>query len=265
MKRMYKVGVAATALLAGLAISGNSYAQEASAEGEVGMGLPGAAPGARAGAAAGDSDHDAMIGRVGFGYMGERRVPVAGGDPATGAALNFADAPVVGLRYWIDQMLGLDVGLGLLNTSGSTTTQVGPTTTTTDDPSFLGLIVHAGVPLALSSSKHYSFQIVPEANIGFSTATQTIPNAGEITFQGFGVNLGARAGAEVHFGFIGIPELALQGGVGLYFETATATVTAKPNNGQETEGKRSETRLGTTVNGQPWDIFTSSIAAMYYF
>jgi hypothetical protein len=264
MTRMFKMGVAATALLAGTAVSGNSFAQEAGAEGEVGMGLPGGAPGARAGAAQGDSDHDAMIGRIGVGYLGARQVPTASGGPA-GPALAFADAPVVGLRYWIDQMLGLDIGLGFLNTSGSTTTQVGATTTTTDDPSFLGLIVHAGVPLSLASSKHYSFQIVPEANIGFSTATQETPNVGETTFQGFGVELGARAGAEVHFGFIGIPELALQGGIGLFFRTATATVTDKPNQGQETEGKRSDSQIGTTVNGQPWDIFTSNIAAMYYF
>ena len=264
MKRMFNVGVAATALLAGMAVSGNSFAQEVGAEGAVGMGLPGAAPGGPAGAAQGDSDHDAMIGRIGVGYLGARQAPAAGGAPG-GPSLTFVDAPVIGLRYWIDQMIGLDVGLGLLNTSGSTTTATGATTTTVDDPSLLAAIIHGGVPLSLASGEHYSFQIVPEVNVGFSSATQEQTGVGETTFQGFGVNLGARAGAEVHFGFMGIPELALQGGVGLYFSTATATVTFKPNAGQETKGERTQSAINTTVNGQPWDIFTSSIAAMYYF
>jgi len=56
---------------------------------------------------------------------------------------------------------------------------------------------------------------VPEGTIAFANGTIKSPPAGTATvpdqeLRGFKLDLGARAGAEIHFGFIGIPQLSLQ-------------------------------------------------------
>lgn len=256
MKRTIKLGVGTVALVATFGVAGSAFAQEAS--GEVGMALPGAAP--AAGAAAGDSDHDAVIGRVAVGYLGAQRVPF----PGPGGDIQ---APVVGIRYWIDQMLGLDVGLGIYNDGGSTTVNNGATSTTTDFASRTAVLIHGGVPLSLASEKHYSFQIVPELNVGFSSQTRKddpVPG-GETAESGFILDIGARAGAEIHFGFVGIPQLSLQGGIGVLFSTENVKTTVTVPNAPEQSQETSTNRFTTTVNGEPWDIFTGNIAALYYF
>lgn len=259
MKRMFKVGVSSAALVGAMALSGSAAAQgmslEADTEGGGGMGLPGGAP---ARAAAGDSDHDAMIGRLGFGYMGRFQIPFPGGD---------LSAPAIGIRYWIDQMIGLDLGLGLISTAVSSKNINGPVTTTVDDASVFGTIIHAGVPLSLASGRHFSFQIVPELNIGFATSTEEVPNGNgrEINLQGFGVDVGARIGGEVHFGFIGIPELSIQGNVGLLFATRSTKTSATGGNQPEVTAERTDTIITTTVYDDPFKLFTSNVAVLYYF
>lgn len=227
---------------------------DASAAGsaQVGMALPGAAP--QAAAVAGSSDHDSVVGRLAVGYLG--RSAVAIGQPA-GLTPTVIPAPIVGVRYWISDMLGIDAGLGIGLTGGST--EAGG-----DDVDLAGwhaVLIHGGVPLSLASAGHFSFQIVPELNIGFAGSSFTPPGGGdEVSASGFHLDVGARAGAEIQFGFIDLPQLSLQGGVGLRFnmdsqsaETAAGEVSA------------SQTSLSTTVNGDPWDVFTSSISALYYF
>ena len=260
MKRFMKLGLMTSTFGAALALSTGAVAQEASASasGEAGMGLPSTQP---ATATAGDSDHNAMVGRLAVGYLGASSVPFPG---------RSISAPVVGVRYWIQQSLGLDVGLGFYNDGGSTVqTQTGQPDNTQDVASTTAVILHGGVPLSLAQGKHWSFQIVPELNIGFATQTkeeqvapgQPVP---ETTNSGLLVDLGARAGAEVHFGFIGVPELSLQGGIGLFFtmkqDKTTTTVV-----GNERSVENTSTNFRTTVNGEPWDIFTGNIAALYYF
>ena len=258
MKRIFKLGIGTAALMATFGVAGSAFAQDMNAEGEVGMSLPGAPPGAPAGEAQGDSDHDAVVGRFGVGYLGAYQVPFPAGP---------VQAPVVGMRYWIDRMIGLDIGLGFHNDGGSDTVSAGGNSNTTDIASTTAVLLHGGVPLSLTSSKHFSFQIVPEVNVGFSTQNQKDVNAAgdDISNSGFLLDLGARAGAEIQFGFIGIPELALQGGIGLHFVNTKVTQTTTPNNGPETKNESTRTLIETTVNGNPWDIFTSNIAALYYF
>ncbi|HYJ11662.1 MAG TPA: hypothetical protein VEX18_21715 [Polyangiaceae bacterium] len=218
---------------------------------QVGMALPGAAP--QAAAVAGNSDHDSVVGRLAVGYLGRTSVTIANPGGIAAAAI---PTPVIGVRYWLSDMLGIDAGIGFgLNSSS---TEAGGTDT--DGPSYYAFLLHGGVPLSLASAGHFSFQIVPELNVGFAGSSVTGPMDMETSGSGFHLDVGARAGAEIHFGFIDVPQLSLQGGVGLRlnFDSQSADVGG-------TESSASQTSLSTTVNGDPWDIFTSNISALYYF
>jgi hypothetical protein len=173
-----------------------------------------------------------------------------------GLAPQVIPAPVVGIRYWLSDMLGIDAGIGFGLTSGSTEDTMGMTT---DNPGWYAVILHGGVPLSLASAGHFSFQIVPELNVGFA-GTSTEVAGMEISGSGFHLDVGARAGAEIHFGFIDVPQLSLQGGIGLRLNMDSTS-----SDVAGTEDSTSNLSIGTTVNGDPWDIFTSNISAMYYF
>src|SRR6185436_9640474 len=110
-----------SAMAATFFLSASAFAQmQAQGTGQVGMALPEAAPAPQAQATQGDSDHDAMIGHLAVGFLGRRNMRI-GNDPAGNApTYDNVDAPVIGIRYWIDQMLGLDLGLGFTSQSGST-------------------------------------------------------------------------------------------------------------------------------------------------
>jgi hypothetical protein len=209
----------------------------------------------RARAYAGDSDHDAVVGTLAVGYLGRRSMLIAE-DPAspTGTAI---DAPVIGVRYWFTPLLGLDVGLGMAINGTGLTTPAG------DQPAAdtSAFILHGGVPLALAASQHFVFEIIPEMNIGFSSWGNDAPGPAKLTASGFHLDIGARAGAEIHFGFIGLPKLSLQGTIGLVF--ATDSTSFEDATGATV--KRSYTTFGTTVHDSPWNIFTSNVAALYYF
>lgn len=250
--------VAVSAGLLGALISVTGFAQEAetnaeanaeaNAEGRVGLGLPGATPAtAAADRAPGGSDHDAVVGRFAVGYLGRSAVNVGlAGVPGGGAGQGPVSTPVIGIRYWMSPGLGLDLGLGFgfENTSGDV-----------DGPSRWGLILHGGVPLALASSRHFVFEVIPEANLGFGGAS-----ADDVDHSGFLLDLGARAGAEIHFGFIDLPELSLQGSLGVLFGIASASTDV---GGAETS--QSGLAFRTTVYDSPWNIFSSNVAALYYF
>lgn len=216
-----------------------------------GMTLPGATPEP----AVETTDHAAVVRRFGIGYMGRRSMVV---DPTAGAAP--VDAPIVGMRYWLDPMIGIDAGLGLLFSGGST--KQGDTST--DLQGYTVFMLHGGVPLALAGSKHFSFQVVPELNFGLSGSKTAPPMAGGQgnDLSGIHFDIGARAGGEIQFGFIGIPELSLQAGIGLAFNYDHAKITP-PGGGAS--ASRNTTSFGTSVGNNPWNIFTSNIAALYYF
>lgn len=221
---------------------------EASASTDMGMGM--AAP-AMAEAAPGGSSHDQMAGRLAIGYLGASQVSLRG--------LNDTTAPVIGVRYWLDSFMGIDAGLGLALSSGSTDTSPGASA---DAPSTTAFILHGGLPLSLASEGDFSFQIVPELNLGIASGTD--PGAGtagaDLDRNGFRFDIGARAGSELHFGFIGVPQLSLQAGVGLKVQ-----IDSFGQDDGTVSVDSSTTSIGTTVNGNPWDIFTSSISALYYF
>jgi len=216
-----------------------------------GMTLPGATPPAPP---PGTRDHDLMVGHFAVGYMGFRTMPLANANGTDGTVTN---VPVIGARYWLDPMLGIDAGLGFLFSGGSNKVN----DTSTDRQGYTVFVLHGGVPLALAGSQHFSFQVVPEMNLGFSSSG--IAGAPDVDLSGFHLDVGARAGAEIHFGFIGIPELALQGGVGLAFKWDHTKATTKSN--PEVTRSTNTTALGTNTGDNPWNIFTGNIAALYYF
>lgn len=215
------------------------------------MALPGAAP--QAAAVAGTSDHDAVVGRLAVGYLGRQSVPLFA--PLAGA--NEVDAPVIGIRYWLSDMLGIDAGIGFGLASGSQET---PPAASTDDPGFYAFLLHGGVPLSLASAGHFSFLVVPELNIGFAGSSSDVMGV-ETSVSAFHLDVGARAGAEIHFGFIDVPQLSLQAGIGLRMDMTSTSSEVGGMDGPST----SNFALRTTTNGEPWAIFTNSISAFYYF
>jgi hypothetical protein len=207
-----------------------------------------------------------MVGRLAVGYFGVTQVGAGSGGTDADEPLYavVGSAPVIGVRYWISQTLGLDIGVGL-GILGSDAT-AGDPEMDFDRGSFTGFNLHGGVPLALASADHFTFEIVPEVNLGIGSASFD-PNGdadGDISMSGFHFDVGARAGAEIHFGFLKMPQLALQGSVGIALAIDNATTTDSTS-GMDVEVKSSQTAFGTTVQGEPWDIFTGNIAALYYF
>lgn len=198
----------------------------------------------------GQSDHQKVVGHMGASYFGQFNVGIGGGGSAA--------TQIVGIRYWTSDTLALDLGLGLATLGGSSKTG----STTTDDPSLFGISLKAGVPIAMLSAKHYTFFIEPQLIFGYGT--QSIRPAGggdETKNTGMHLALGATAGAEIQFGFIGIPHLALDAaiGLGLDYQSATSKTGANP------ETSKSATAFGTAAFASPWNIFTSNVAARYYF
>lgn len=262
---------AATVLLAQ-----SAFAQDPNAQGTatVGGGVSATVPAPpRATVAAnndGTTDHDKMEGRFAIGYFGISNLPIATAPAAAAAApaglTGSVAAPIIGARYWLNTVIGIDAGLGMGISGGSVENVAGATTTTTDKNGVFGMGLHAGVPIALGrTSKHLAWIVTPEMNVGFTSSSQKnpVPNSPDTKFSGFLLNVGARAGAELHFGFIGVPELSLQAGVGLMlFSLENRKIDA----GNNVSTSDTTTRfLQTTVNGDPWAIFTNNISAFYYF
>jgi hypothetical protein len=228
---------------------------------------------------AGMSDHQKMIGTIGVGFFGTLTVPVMGCNAAAGGCPAYDDgasvlAPTLGARYWWKRWIGFEAALGFNHTSGDTETVVnnGTTSTTTLQvgPTVTAFAMHLAVPFALADSGHFVFEVIPELNFGVSggsyegaTAVQDWDIGGSM------VEFGGRIGGEIHFGFIGIPQLALQGTIGLHLrhESRSATQEGDLNAAPaipKTDIDQSRTVFSTTLQGEPWDIFGGSITAIYY-
>ena len=270
---MKNLSVGAAAWAMGLlAIAGNAEAQEAQAGGAVSPPLPTSSPPAAAPKTAvvttttepesTTPDHEQFVGHFAVGYFGISQLPIAGlaapgGGGAPGLARDNVNAPVIGVRYWLSRNLGIDAGVGFGLTGGSVETVPG---NNNDKPSKFGLALHGGVPLAFAHGKHYTFELVPETTIGFASGTIKTNGQPDIDLSGFRFDLGARVGAELYFGFIGVPQLSLQGSVGLYFRREAFKM--KQGDASVSDGT---TTVGTSVQSDPWALFTNNISAFYYF
>ncbi len=220
----------------------------------------------------GITDHEKVVGKFGVMYFGISQQPIGAG-AAGGVTRDNVDMPYIGGRYWLQERLGIDVGLGFSFRSSSRSVETGATTTDTDGPAVLAFGVHGGLPLAFAYGKHYKFLLVPELNFGYATQTEAAQNVPAGTPQppdihryGMRLDVGARVGTEIQFGFIGIPELALQASVGLNFrhqvwgasQDASGTTPA-------TSSSETQSNIGTTVQSDPWALFVNNISAIYYF
>lgn len=214
------------------------------------------------------SDHEKVVGHVGVGYLGVSDLPISNGGGVNAAPTRGSvNAPVIGVRYWINEKLGLDLGVGFSMTSGSTEiAPPGAASVTTDLGSRFGLALHGGVPLVFAHQKHFKFLLIPELNVGFTNQaneTGTGPATVKTTLSGFRLDLGARIGGEIHFGFIGVPQLALQATVGAFVKREAWKTTAEAN-GVSGSASAGATAFGTSVQSDPWALFTNNISAIYY-
>ena len=195
-----------------------------------------------------ETDLDRVNPGIGFGWFGFSDVPVGGAAGAT------VEAPVLGIRWWMGAPLGpfrtwgLDLGLGLARTSSDAEPS---------DVTRSALVFHAGLPLVVSAAKHVAIVFVPEVNLGLASGQES----GGADVGGSLFQVGARAGAEVFFGFVGLPQLSLEASVGLHLTRESRSV--KPPGAAESD--TITTSFGTSVQAQPWDLFRTSVAARYYF
>ncbi len=245
------------------------------------LALPLAAAAAPAGGT--DADH---FGRIGIGFYGISDIPIAtathGGTAAAPTIDNpgqdvSVSAPAVGVRYWFPMQsgpikaIGVDVAVGLGFSGGgdtTTVTSVGGVTTTVKqtDPSRNGWMVHLGVPFAFASFQNAVFEVIPEFTYGSSSGTikdNTAPPVGgrpDLKLSGSRLDLGVRAGFEVFFGFMGIPQLALEGTIGLAYTSQQAKVEMGSQSWKVTTSSFTTNHLN-----DPWDIFRGTVAARYYF
>lgn len=224
----------------------------------------------------GISDHEKVVGKFGVMYFGVTQQPIG-----TGAAANVGrgtvQTPVIGMRYWLKERLGIDVGLGFnFFSSARNVVANGQPESTVDGPSVLAFALHGGLPLAFAYGKHYKFLVVPELNFGYATQTEAAQNVPpgaatppDIHRSGLRFDVGARVGTEIQFGFIGIPELALQASVGLNFRrqvwSASRDANAAAGVPNPESSSQGQNNLGTTVQSDPWALFVNNISAIYYF
>ncbi len=193
-----------------------------------------------------DSDFNVDLRRWGVGYAGVSLVPTGAGS---------LTVPAVGVRYWATPSTGVDVALGVGWSGGST--EVGGTSM--DKNTVVGVIAQGGVPLVLSTHRHVNFEVMPYLTLAYGKTSSGTGTA-EIDYSGLRVDVGIRAGFELFFGFIGIPELALSATIGAQFEYLKNDQTAYGLSGSDTSYS-----LSTTVQNNPWDIFAGNVAARYYF
>ena len=251
-----------------------------------------------------DSDHAMYVGAFALGYMGASEIPfietatVAPGANNTvrlNATTTTINAPVIGLRYWITDLLGIDAGIGFRNYSGSVKQHIADLTPNQEletnieqkDVNQFGMLIHAGVPLALHAEKHWVFQVVPELNIGFSSGKMQDPAKGEYVpphgrksadlherrqVQRHAVRCRRarrrRAALRLHRRAQPLatgddralsPLRLVQGQGRRQPERRTPTWP------DTLSYERSQMTIGTSVQDAPWSIFTKNVSALYYF
>lgn len=210
----------------------------------------------------GDGAHADAVGKFGIGFFGTTELPICD-DPNAACGGGSLTAPSIGMRYWLTDLIGLEGALGFMTTSGT----FSEGTAEQYERSQTGFALHAAVPLALAYSGNFVFQVIPEMNFGLTSGTiynnvppGAAPNDQDISGMSF--SLGGRAGAEIHFGFIGLPQLSLQGTVGLHMTFISRSGTRSTN---MNEVSHTNTIIGTSVQDSPWGIFAGNITAIYYF
>lgn len=192
-----------------------------------------------------------LRGAVGLGFLGTQHVLKAMTTTgANGERSNYTSVPLIGLRYWLRSgALGVEFGVGSMVAS----------TGESGSPSTVELLGHVGLPVAVASGPNSIAFIGPELRAGYSAYLQ-----GGTPFTATTLSLSARAGVEVFFGVLGVPNLSVAASVrvGLTHEWRAFT---QVNFGQSATSTVSLTRFETSLVADASDLFMSSIAAHYYF
>jgi len=176
--------------------------------------------------------------------------------------------PLIGIRHWAaSKGWGWQLGVGASHHSGTSSDST-PGQDNVDDPTVWNMGLHFGLPIAVYWDDHYTFLVLPNVNGGYATWRQ-LDNDNTPGDQGASGNTwslsgGVRVGAEVHFGFIGVPMLTLQGTVGADLVWQRARVETVEDGREVTRG-RWGLDLRTANFNDPWALFTNSISALYYF
>ena len=123
----------------------------------------------------------------------------------------------------------------------------------TNSPTSFGIAVTAGVPITLTAHRHINFHVAPFIGFaqGVSSLDVYVPNQPPTSYvlSNTIFRLGGRAAAEVHLGFLGLPQVSIEASLGLYLQyRATNNQTAQ--NGTVTSTGSGAFELGTSL-GQP--------------
>lgn len=211
------------------------------------------------------TDHQRAVSGVGVGLLSvaELRTLLPGPD----YTLSPLTVPVIGIRSWANEGMGFQIGIGFNTSSGRLKSDVAGDEDI-DLPTIWGVALHGGLPFSLYSDKHYNLVLVPELNVGYATGRTkddaNLPGDQGIKHSAWLAGLGLKIGAEVQFGMIDLPMLALQATVGAEVNYRSATVEAAEQGAIVTR-RRWGLDASTASFSDPWDLFTSSIAALYYF
>jgi hypothetical protein len=210
-------------------------------------------------------DHDKVTGRVGIRFFGLRRICMnpfngvvghpqydfssCGSDPTTGNEVPGGQGiPVVGIKWWFTGGVGLNLGLGVGMFSPGHTPSLDPNPDTQT-----AFMLEGGLPLVITKHKHLITFVEP--GIGFGVASQG-------DYLGYTFFLSGKVGAELSFGFIGIPQLSLEASIGLKLAYRNGSVVDADGNVTSS----SEFAVSTTVDSHGvQNMLWSAVAATYYF
>ncbi|MFT3712688.1 MAG: hypothetical protein QM817_33985 [Archangium sp.] len=214
------------------------------------------------------SARDRLGSSFGIGFLGTANVLKAQPDTViTGGMLNVVQrttVPILGVRWWTPvRRLAVELGVGAMVSGSYNDVAPMPGGQAGDGPATTEMLAHVGVPIMLASTRHTILFVAPELRLGFSRFQPDASGAGVLTALTFDAS--AKAGVEIFFSFIGLDNLSIEAGVraGLTYE-ARYTVTSLPLEPINT-AVSSQTRFTTSLVANPWDLFTSTLAARYYF
>jgi hypothetical protein len=208
------------------------------------------------------SDHQRVVGRVAVGFLGITGVPVHGFGQDGGN--DTVSAPTLGIRYWFNEGLGLDAGLGIgLDTAGGTQTTP-ETEVDLTGTSVFAFALHLGLPISAWSTGHYNALVIPELGFGFATGSNDGTMAGtadDISVSGLLFQVGIRAGAEFHLEVLDVPQATLQLTIGLGLALEMRDI----EDGLGTSGiSRNAVHLRTNLRDLG-SALASGIQAFFYF
>lgn len=210
-----------------------------------------------------------VVHRWGLGYFGQMDVPIGW----TGARAAGSSVPLqmVGARTWLGRVR-LDLAVGV-NLQGGSNDVDGASSS---QPSFFAWGARVAAPIALYSAQNFTVFLGPE--IAYGRANESTPAVAEnpvtgerakqqVDHSGHRFALGARGGAEVHFGFMGLPRLALDATLGLSLDLTAGYSDGIATKSLVTNGSASYSHVGlqSFTSHQPWNIFITNVAAVYYF